>query len=436
MLFRLPFYVVTSLLIALLIVVALLPVAPSAQAFQVSVTLEPTVLYLGDDATLTFSGLIEEGECAPPFTGMEATGTGPGGATVDSNWDPDGTDFTAPAAMPAMIVNDPLASTVSCTIFLEFTPPTGPPISIGPFAGTGHKGPDTFSFSITIHSGLNGLSVGGWLIKAAAKGSSFDSQGLGLTVLEPRGIFGPEPNAAPELLNASITPTFGDSSTVFLAEVTYLDKENQKPYPKPVQVILDGIAFAMIEADPADSFFGDGKTFAHYTKLTVGNHTFSFTASDGTDTVSTSQLHAIVTPATPTDLPITISATTISNEDGKTSTTFTPGEKLLIETNVKNPSTTSKSFLVSTQVLDPEETALPPTFIKMTLDAGQEFTFKPSILLPSDAKPGTWTAETVVFTDLPSEGGTAIVQPQKVTFSVDVKNPFDMSSVVLWLAEG
>ncbi|MFQ5998129.1 MAG: hypothetical protein ACE5KO_02380, partial [Candidatus Bathyarchaeia archaeon] len=108
---------------------------------------------------------------------------------------------------------------------------------------------------------------------------------------------------------------------------------------------------------------------------------------------------------TPTKLPIAISNVETLEANGNHRSIFAQGEKILISTTVQNTVTSNKDSLVSIQVLDPDVTVLPPTFVRLSLRAGQEFTFSPMVALPLDARIGTWTAETVVFSDFPSQGG-------------------------------
>ena len=218
-------------------------------------------------------------------------------------------------------------------------------------------------------------------------------------------------NTPPELLNPIVAPASGDNSTEFIFNVTYRDKENQRPYPKPVEVIIDGTAFGMREAVPADNFFGDGKNYTFSTRLSVGNHTFSFTASDGTDTVSTTQFQLNVLAIT--RLPLVISKVEILDIDGNPKSAFAPEETLLASITIQNTGTLTKELLLAVQLLDPELTIFPPSITTLSLDSGQEFTFTTIALLPSNAKTGSWSVEAVVFSDLPSEGGEALGQPRE-----------------------
>ncbi|MFQ5998848.1 MAG: MG2 domain-containing protein [Candidatus Bathyarchaeia archaeon] len=116
--------------------------------------------------------------------------------------------------------------------------------------------------------------------------------------------------------------------------------------------------------------------------------------------------------------PVTILGVELMDSIGNPKLDFSAGETVLFSTGVQNSDVDSKSLLVSLQVLDPEFAVLFPKFIILTLESGQEFTFSPNVVLPTDAIDGTWTVESVVFSDFPSKGGVPLAQPIEVTFEV------------------
>jgi hypothetical protein len=96
-----------------------------------------------------------------------------------------------------------------------------------------------------------------------------------------------DPNTPPVLSSASVAPTCGNTSTVFIYQVTYRDQDNDDPVS--FQLTITGVGtFTMVELDPSDQYFKDGKKYYYvYTGgLPIGVHSYTVTVSDGTDTTS------------------------------------------------------------------------------------------------------------------------------------------------------
>jgi hypothetical protein len=87
------------------------------------------------------------------------------------------------------------------------------------------------------------------------------------------------PNNAPKVSNGDISPKTGDTNTEFTFTVTYTDEDND---PGEVYVWIDGTKHKMTP-DPDDTDYTDGVDYTYTTKLGEGDHSYYFTATDGTD---------------------------------------------------------------------------------------------------------------------------------------------------------
>jgi len=86
-----------------------------------------------------------------------------------------------------------------------------------------------------------------------------------------------------QLSGAYVTPSRGTTLTPFTFRVEYT-------YPTPpdtITVIIDGTPHSMIEEDPADHQYTDGKSYYYRTTLPVGPHNYSFYARSGEKNAST-----------------------------------------------------------------------------------------------------------------------------------------------------
>lgn len=86
----------------------------------------------------------------------------------------------------------------------------------------------------------------------------------------------------------ALSPATGGTTTVFTFRARYFDANNQPPSAALggyARVFIDGVAFAMSQADPSDTNYQDGATFLYSTTLAKGIHTFYFEFSDGESVV-------------------------------------------------------------------------------------------------------------------------------------------------------
>ncbi|MBU7023862.1 MAG: IPT/TIG domain-containing protein, partial [Theionarchaea archaeon] len=124
--------------------------------------------------------------------------------------------------------------------------------------------PGTHSYTITANDGTDTTSVGG----------------TGPTVTA-------DPNTPPTLTSCSVTPGCGNTSTVFVYQVTYTDSDNDDP--ASLDITITGVGtFAMSELDPEDTYYKNGKVYFYVYSggLPIGTHSYTITANDGTDTAS------------------------------------------------------------------------------------------------------------------------------------------------------
>ena len=96
-----------------------------------------------------------------------------------------------------------------------------------------------------------------------------------------------DPNTPPALSNASVTPGCGNTSTVFIYQVTYTDQDNDDPVS--ITITITGVGtFNMADLDPSDQYYENGKVYYYvYTGgFPIGVQSYTITADDGTDTTS------------------------------------------------------------------------------------------------------------------------------------------------------
>ncbi|MBU7017255.1 MAG: IPT/TIG domain-containing protein [Theionarchaea archaeon] len=128
-------------------------------------------------------------------------------------------------------------------------------------------------------------------------------------------------NTPPDLLSPQVTPSSGSQTTNFRYKVTYTDADNDDPVS--VTITITGVGtFNMVELDPSDQYFKDGKVYYYdYTAgLSVGTHSYTITADDGTDTTSVGGTGPTVTADSNT--PCVLSSYSVTPTCGNTSTVF------------------------------------------------------------------------------------------------------------------
>lgn len=86
-------------------------------------------------------------------------------------------------------------------------------------------------------------------------------------------------NIKPKLTEGKISPDAGDTETKFTFTVIYSDANNDSG---EVWIWIDGVKYQMTP-EPNDNEFTDGVLYTYETKLEKGEHTYYFTATDGTD---------------------------------------------------------------------------------------------------------------------------------------------------------
>lgn len=105
----------------------------------------------------------------------------------------------------------------------------------------------------------------------------FASTNFTITVKKP---FIPKPdNNKPELTEGKMEPSSGDTKTDFTFAVTYTDADNESG---TVWLWIGDNKYEMTK-DHNDDDYTDGVKYTYRTKLGEGNHSYYFTADDGTD---------------------------------------------------------------------------------------------------------------------------------------------------------
>jgi predicted transcriptional regulator len=125
---------------------------------------------------------------------------------------------------------------------------------------TSFDGGKQYWVNVSVLDTENGLDYHNFILKVLKKGKNIQE------------------NNRPRLLNFKMTPSEGDTETEFTFMVDYIDLDNESP--DQIQVIIDGIAYNMI-LRPGETPF-NGK-YEFITKLSEGEHSYYFTASDGID---------------------------------------------------------------------------------------------------------------------------------------------------------
>ena len=134
----------------------------------------------------------------------------------------------------------------------------------------------------------SGFGVGSYSFHFAANdtlGNWIESGILGFDVL----------NRVPMLSSDGVDPTLGYTDTWFNFTVTYQDLDNHAPYNITLNLSgpLSGI-FDLVEVDPSDTDYTDGKEYYLNMTLTSGFYSFHFEANDslGLSAIETTQISA------------------------------------------------------------------------------------------------------------------------------------------------
>jgi hypothetical protein len=76
-------------------------------------------------------------------------------------------------------------------------------------------------------------------------------------------------------------------------------------------------------------------------------------------------------------------------------------------------------MLIAVQLKDPDGRVLAPSYITVTLDAGQSLSPSLGFTLPTSGyRSGEWTAKTMVLDTWPAMGGVVIGEPVETTLTV------------------
>jgi hypothetical protein len=86
-------------------------------------------------------------------------------------------------------------------------------------------------------------------------------------------------NRIPQLLNFKLSPNEGDTDTEFTFSVKYVDPDDDSP--DSIQIVIDGIAFDLKLRTDNLPYHG---IYEYTTRLSIGEHSYYFTTSDGSDT--------------------------------------------------------------------------------------------------------------------------------------------------------
>lgn len=94
-------------------------------------------------------------------------------------------------------------------------------------------------------------------------------------------------NYPPELLNGIVSPTQGNTTTIFQFEVNYTDSDDIEP--EEINVIIDGSVYPMSKKNLTDNDYVSGVIYIYQTPLTNTTHSYYFNASDYRFSVNTSE---------------------------------------------------------------------------------------------------------------------------------------------------
>jgi len=84
----------------------------------------------------------------------------------------------------------------------------------------------------------------------------------------------------PNLISPGVTPSIGNTRTKFNFTVIYSDMDNEPPMAMVLNISNN--EYLMLESDPADMNYRNGKSYYYNTSLDIGNsYTYFFRCSDG-----------------------------------------------------------------------------------------------------------------------------------------------------------
>lgn len=85
-------------------------------------------------------------------------------------------------------------------------------------------------------------------------------------------------NSPPVLAGGGVFPEEGDTSKMYKFSIVYTDVDDDRP--KSIEVVIDDISWRMLESDPEDEDYTDGKNYEFEISLDEGNHKYYFEVSD------------------------------------------------------------------------------------------------------------------------------------------------------------
>lgn len=93
----------------------------------------------------------------------------------------------------------------------------------------------------------------------------------------------------PVILDPSVDKSTGTDASSYTFQAIYQDADNQKPYA--MQLVIDGVVKTMVETDPGDVTYTDGKRYSCTTRLGAGAHSYYIRTTDtSSDMVKTEVL--------------------------------------------------------------------------------------------------------------------------------------------------
>jgi hypothetical protein len=120
----------------------------------------------------------------------------------------------------------------------------------------------------------------------------------------------------------------------------------------------------------------------------------------------------------PTYVAVISDAMTLDSAGNETST-FGLGETVLVSATVTNDGSASQAMLIAVQLKDPDGRVLAPSYITVTLAAGQSLSPSLGFTLPTSGyRSGEWTAKIMVLDTWPAMGGVVIGEPVEATMTV------------------
>jgi plastocyanin len=122
-------------------------------------------------------------------------------------------------------------------------------------------------------------------------------------------------DAHPKLMGGIVTPNVGDITDTYEFSVTYLDADNDMHFF--VNLNLNGTDHEMLEVDPDDETYSNGKSFTYSISLVSDTtYTYYFSTSDGTTVINTDPVMGpIVNRGPPAQIVVQADKTQITTDE-------------------------------------------------------------------------------------------------------------------------